>query len=81
MSEDEGPDALRRAFRICATCRNLEVVEHRREFESIADTEYIVFRCRVLGWTAREDYLMAPTVTEIPAEPEIFDCPHWAAHE
>jgi hypothetical protein len=63
-------------WKICALCRHLEVVEQGREFPRIADTEYLVFRCRVLGWTTREDYLMAPVEKEIQ-EPRPFDCPHW----
>ena len=66
------------AFRICATCRYLDLVEQGREFATIVDTEYAVFRCRKLGTTTREDYLMAPVPTELPAErPPI--CAHWEA--
>lgn len=60
--------------RICALCRNLEIVEQGREFEQIADTEYAVFRCRALGWTTREDYLMAPVQGDL-GESKPFDCP------
>ncbi|MHB2017104.1 MAG: hypothetical protein ACYCW6_09185 [Candidatus Xenobia bacterium] len=67
---------MRVQFRICATCRHLEVVEQGREFAAIADTEYTVFRCGKLGWTTREDYLMAPPSDNLPSS-EAFDCPHW----
>lgn len=70
---------MRDAFRICATCRHLEVLEQGRAFEMIVDTEFMRFRCGVLGTTGREDYLMAPVETELPAEAP-RGCPHWAAH-
>lgn len=63
-------------WKICALCRHLETVDEGREFEKIADTEYMVFRCRKLGWTTREDYLMKP-VGESLEKPEPFHCPHW----
>lgn len=64
--------------RICALCRHLEVVESGREFEGIADTEYMVFRCGVLGWTTREDYLMQSDPAASLGKPDDdFDCPHW----
>src|SRR5690606_25558803 len=58
-------------WKICALCRNLETVESGREFEGIADTEYMVFRCKVLGWTTREDYLMKPAPAALE-KPEPF---------
>lgn len=67
-------------FRICATCRHLEVLEQGREFASIVDTEYAVFRCARLGTVTREDYLMAPVPTELPAERPPA-CPFWEGHE
>lgn len=63
-------------FRICATCRNLEVVDQGREFEQIADSEFIVFRCKVLGTCTRDDYLMAPVLEELPPDPG-STCPFW----
>ena len=64
--------------RICALCKNLEVVESGREFEGIADTEFMVFRCKVLGWTTREDYLMESDPRQsLSKTPEDFNCPHW----
>ena len=63
--------------RICALCRNLEVVESGREFPTIADTEFMVFRCKVLGWTTREDYLMESNPTAGLGSQEEFNCPHW----
>ena len=63
------------AWKICATCRHLETVEQGREFPGIMDTEYLVFRCRKLGWKTREDYLMEPVSQDLDAEP--FHCPHW----
>ncbi len=67
-------------FKICALCRHLEVVEQGREFEQIADTEYVKFRCKVLGWTSRDDYLMDSDPSTSLKEPEPFECPHWEAH-
>ena len=70
---------MRDAFRICATCRHLEIIEQGRAFEMIVDTEFMRFRCAVLGTTGREDYLMAPVETELPAEAPA-GCRHWASH-
>lgn len=68
------------SWKICALCRNLEMVDQGREFEKIADTEYMVFRCRVLGWSTRENYLMDsdPAGNIGPVEPTT--CPHWEPH-
>jgi len=63
-------------FRICATCRNLEVLDQGREFAQIADTEYLTFRCRRLNVTGREDYLMASIPRELPEEVP-RQCPYW----
>lgn len=64
--------------RICALCRHLEVVESGQEFQGIADTEYMVFRCKILGWTTRENYLMdSDPVAGLSKTPEEFNCPHW----
>ncbi|MEW6283972.1 MAG: hypothetical protein AB1758_35495 [Candidatus Eremiobacterota bacterium] len=68
---------VEQGWRICALCRNLEVVEQGREFPQIADTEFMVFRCRVFGWTSREDYLMQPSPEAIDTEEKPFDCPRW----
>lgn len=68
------------AFRICATCRHLDVVEQGREFAAIVDTEYAVFCCRKLGTTTREDYLMAPVPADLPAE-RPPSCSYWEAFE
>jgi hypothetical protein len=65
-----------RPIRVCANCRNLEVVEEGREFEAIADTAYAVFHCHVLGAQTREDYLMTPVSSELPIE-RPRECPHW----
>ena len=67
-------------FKICALCKNLEVLEQGREFEQIADTEYVKFRCKVLGWTSRDDYLMDPEPASGVGKDEPFDCPYWEAH-
>lgn len=67
-------------WKICALCRNLEVVEQGREFDQIADTEYMVFRCRVLGWTTREDYLMDADPSASVGRSESADCPYWEPH-
>jgi len=70
----------RDAFRICATCRHLEVLEQGRAFPQIVDTEFMRFRCAVLGISGREDYLMAPVEETLPTDPPAT-CPHWTAHD
>jgi hypothetical protein len=70
---------LRDVFRICATCRHLEILEQGREFAAIADTEFIRFRCRKLGLSGREDYLMAAVQETLPDPGETPECPHWEA--
>ena len=70
------PRDVKDEWKICALCRHLETVEQGREFEGIADTEHRVFRCRVLNWTTREDYLMKPVPQKLEAS-EPFHCPHW----
>jgi hypothetical protein len=64
------------SWKICALCRHLETVEEGREFPLIVDTDYLVFRCRRLGWKRREDYLMEP-VPEDLEPPEVSVCPYW----
>ncbi len=64
-------------WKICALCRNLEVLEQGREFEQIADTEFIVFRCKVFNWTSREDFLMKPPSGKLDETEPPFDCPHF----
>lgn len=71
-----GPMEPSDEWKICALCRHLETIGQGREFERIADTEYLVFRCRKLGVTTREDYLMAP-VSETLDRPERPVCPYW----
>ncbi len=70
---------MRDSFRICATCRHLRVVEQRREFEQIIDTEYVVFHCDAFGVTTREDFLMAPPVSDLPDRDSRPPCPRWEA--
>ena len=65
------------AFRICALCRHLKMVESGREFPAMADTEFAVFRCDVFGWSTREDYLMDSNPARSFAKQEAFDCPRW----
>lgn len=47
-------------IKICATCKNLKVLEQGREFEKILDTEFTTFKCDIFNWKAKEFYLMAP---------------------
>ena len=68
---------MRKEHRICALCRHLEVVASGQEFPGIADTEFMVFRCRVFGWSTREDYLMESEAEKSFARQEAFDCPRW----
>jgi hypothetical protein len=65
--------------RICALCKNLELLKAGREFPGIADTEYAVFKCRIFGWSTREDYLMdshSEQERKFVAQ-ETFDCERW----
>ena len=70
-------------FRICALCRHFEVLENGREFPQIADSAFLSYRCRKLGWERREDYLMSSKPeAEFAEQPnQKFDCPHWEATE
>jgi hypothetical protein len=63
--------------RICALCRHLQSIESGREFPGIVDSEYMVFRCAVFGWTTREDYLMDSEPARSFAKQEPFDCERW----
>ncbi|MCE1248780.1 MAG: hypothetical protein LWY06_19235 [Firmicutes bacterium] len=45
---------------ICATCRHLVPVETKLEFDKILDTEYTLFKCKIVGWSKKEYYLMKP---------------------
>ena len=65
--------------RICALCKNFEVTEQGREFPGIADTEYVKFRCRIFGWSNREDYLMDSKPAQKVAAQEAFDCERFEA--
>lgn len=65
---------MKREHRICALCKNLEVTEQGREFPGIADTEYVKFRCKIFGWSNREDYLMDSEPARRFAQQEAFDC-------
>ena len=62
--------------RICALCKNLQLVDSGREFPGIADTEFAVFRCRIFGWSTRENYLMDTPSEQARkfAAQEEFDC-------
>lgn len=73
--------SLRKSFRICALCRHLQVLEQGREFPNMADTEFTVFRCAVLGWKTREDYLMDSEPRRSFEKQEAFDCPHWSGYD
>ncbi|MFN8607651.1 MAG: hypothetical protein U0931_08975 [Vulcanimicrobiota bacterium] len=68
---------MKRQHRICALCKHLEMVESGREFPAIADTEYAVFRCKIFGWSNREDYLMDSEPAQKFAKQEAFDCERW----
>ncbi|MBN9416459.1 MAG: hypothetical protein J0I12_13530 [Candidatus Eremiobacteraeota bacterium] len=65
---------IKKEHRICALCKNLEVLDQGREFPGIADTEYIKYRCKIFGWSNREDYLMDSEPAEKFAKQEPFDC-------
>ena len=68
---------MKRQHMICALCKHLEMVESGREFPAIADTEYAVFRCKIFGWSNREDYLMDSEPAQKFAKQEAFDCERW----
>ena len=68
---------MKREHRICALCKNLEVIEQGREFPGIADTEFAVFRCKIFGWSNREDYLMDSDPGAKFGRQEAFDCERW----
>jgi len=70
---------VKKQHRICALCRNLEMIESGQEFPGIADTEYAVFKCRIFGWNTREDYLMDSEPARKFAAQEAFDCERWEA--
>lgn len=72
---------MNREHRICALCRHLQLVDSGREFASMPDTEYAVFRCRIFGWSTRDDYLMdsPDTIQQKFAAQEPFDCERWEA--
>jgi len=65
-------------LRLCLNCRNFEVLENKREFENIADTAYLVYRCRLQGTIMREDYLMKPVPPVFTLESRPTECPFWA---
>ena len=67
--------------RVCALCRHLQTLGSGREFPSIADSEYMVFRCSILGWTTREDYLMDSDPARSFANQESFECERWQPWE
>lgn len=69
--------SLRKEFQICALCRHLTVVDSGREFEKIADTEYLTFRCQKLGWKSTDHYLMDSDPVARFQQQQPFDCPHW----
>ncbi|MBS2038819.1 hypothetical protein JST97_27810 [bacterium] len=68
---------MKRQHRICALCKHLEMIDCGREFPAIADTEYAVFRCKIFGWSNREDYLMDSEPAQKFAKQEAFDCERW----
>lgn len=72
--------------RICALCKNLELLDAGREFPAIADTEFAVFRCRIFGWSTKENYLMDTPSEQARkfAAQEPFECERfeaWAPEE
>ncbi len=76
MPDRENAQMPEEGWKICALCRNFEVLQQGREFEQIADTEYIVYRCKIYNWTGREDFLMKPPTGRVD-EDKPFDCPHF----
>ncbi|MCD6310766.1 MAG: hypothetical protein J7M18_08610 [Candidatus Eremiobacteraeota bacterium] len=63
--------------RVCATCRHLEIGETGREFPAIIDSEYTVFRCKILKWETKEFYLMK-SVGDIMEDAAYHEeCPYW----
>jgi len=65
-------------LKVCANCRYLKVIDKGYEFDSILDSEYIVFECTIRGWTIREDYLMEPYSEEsVTKNSSSVFCPFW----
>lgn len=63
-------------IKICATCKHLKVLEQKREFEHIVDTEYTLFQCEVFECKIKEFYLMAPVKEELKDNND-FMCEFW----
>lgn len=64
-------------FQICATCKNLQIVEQGCEIEHILDTAYVTFRCSLAGWETREYYLTIPASNAHVIEDKPFECIFW----
>jgi len=64
-------------FKVCVTCKHLEVLERGFEFPGILDSEYIVFNCEKFGIKQREDYLMAPVKEDLGDFNRKEECPFW----
>ncbi len=67
-------------WKICATCRFLEVEEQEREIPELIDTEYAVFRCSKVRARQREYFLLEPVDKVIDTE-EHRVCPYWEASD
>jgi len=67
--------------KVCATCKHLLLKNTGREFDQIADTEYNVFSCAVLGWETKEYHLMKPVGDVFAAERKHQECPSWEKWE
>lgn len=72
-------EKAKKAYEICATCKQLEIIEKGREFPMIIDTEYYIFKCSVLGWQKKESPLMTTFNGEIIDTKK--ECPYWKSWE
>lgn len=59
----------------CVNCKYFQIIERGREFEKIADTEFIVYKCNKLKQISKEYYLMFPLHYREPLKREV--CPYW----
>ncbi|MCQ2735947.1 MAG: hypothetical protein MJ234_01855 [bacterium] len=61
---------------LCVTCRHFIPEDRGFEFENIADTEYMTFRCEIFDKKRKEYFLMEKIEEEITT-PERTVCEFW----
>ncbi len=65
---------------LCITCRHYIHKSTEKEFEHIADTEYIELYCEIFGRSTKEYFLMTP-IEDTIALPEKTICEFWELWE